>query len=195
MTLSLATLSPLQSLRRRWHPVFALLQRAFHRNRIPSPSSAQKSQQPFNQWHLRVTRSKSGFTLVELSVTIAVILVLIGIASLGIQPYLAYRDGRAAGEMLRSVKAAQLMYLSDNPTTKVTNLNQGLLLPYMPNGTWPTLPSYNGTVPTINCTAVSASDVASPPIRPDPQPMAYGTWDSIEPSFASFSPRRWMVTH
>jgi prepilin-type N-terminal cleavage/methylation domain-containing protein len=101
--------------------------------------------------HLRASRSKSGFTLVEMTVVIALILVLAGAASLGIKPYYAYRDGRAAGEMLRAVKAAQLMYLSDNPSTPVANLTQALLLPYMPNGAWPTLPSVNGQVPTINC--------------------------------------------
>src|ERR1700732_1247985 len=90
----------------------------------------------------------SGFTLIELSITIAVILILVGAASLGIKPYYAYRDGRAAGEALRAVKAAQLMYLSDNPSTAVTALTQALLLPYMPNGTWPTLPSVGAVVPT-----------------------------------------------
>jgi prepilin-type N-terminal cleavage/methylation domain-containing protein len=94
----------------------------------------------------------SGFTLVEMTVAIAVILVLIGIASLGVKPYYAYRDGRAAGEMLRSVKAAQLMYLSDNPSTAVTALTQALLTPYMPNGSWPTLPLVGAVQPTINCT-------------------------------------------
>jgi prepilin-type N-terminal cleavage/methylation domain-containing protein len=98
------------------------------------------------------SRSKRGTTLIELSVTIAVILILAGAASLGIKPYYAYRDGRAAGEMLRAVKAAQLMYLSDNPSTPVGNLTQAELLPYMPNGAWPTLPSVNGQVPTIDCT-------------------------------------------
>jgi prepilin-type N-terminal cleavage/methylation domain-containing protein len=98
------------------------------------------------------SRSTRGTTLVELSVAIAVILLLAGAASLAIKPYLAYRDGRAAGEMLRAVKAAQLMYLSDNPSTQVANLTQALLLPYMPNGAWPTLPSVNGQVPTIDCT-------------------------------------------
>jgi prepilin-type N-terminal cleavage/methylation domain-containing protein len=98
------------------------------------------------------SRSTSGVTLIELSVTIAVILLLAGAASLAIKPYLAYRDGRAAGEMLRAVKAAQLMYLSDNPSTAVANLTQPKLLPYMPNGAWPTLPSVNGQVPTIDCT-------------------------------------------
>ena len=98
------------------------------------------------------SRSTSGLTLIELSVAIALILVLAGASSLAIKPYCAYRDGRAAGEMLRAVKAAQLMYLSDNPSTPVANLTQALLLPYMPNGAWPTLPSVNGQVPTINCT-------------------------------------------
>ena len=100
----------------------------------------------------RASRSKSGFSLVEMSVPIAVILLLAGAASLSVKPYLAYRDGRAAGEMLRAVKAAQLMYLSDNPSTPVANLTQALLVPYMPNATWPTLPSVNGQTPTIDCT-------------------------------------------
>src|SRR6266436_8222199 len=98
------------------------------------------------------SRSTRGTTLVELSVTIGVIVLLAGIVSLSVQPFMTYRDGRAAGEALRSVKAAQLMYLSDNPSTPVANLTQALLLPYMPNGAWPTLPSVNGQVPTINCT-------------------------------------------
>src|SRR5271170_7258270 len=93
------------------------------------------------------SHAKSGFTLIELSITIAVILILVGAASLGIKPYYAFRDGRAAGEMLRSVKAAQLMYLSDNPAALLTSLTggpTGNLTPYMPNGTWPTLPSVGG---------------------------------------------------
>lgn len=97
-------------------------------------------------------RSTSGTTLVELSVTIAVILLLASIATLGIGPYRAYQDGRAAGEMLSSVKAAQLMYLADNPSTAVTSLTPAQLTPYMPNGTWPTLPKVGTQTPTINCT-------------------------------------------
>jgi prepilin-type N-terminal cleavage/methylation domain-containing protein len=98
------------------------------------------------------SRAKSGFTLIEMTVVIAMILVLAGVASLGVKPYYDYRDGRTAGEMLRAVKAAQLMYLSDNPSTSVSSLTQANLLPYMPNGTWPTLPSVNGVAPTISCT-------------------------------------------
>ncbi|MFZ3376642.1 MAG: hypothetical protein WA183_13915, partial [Chthoniobacterales bacterium] len=68
-----------------------------------------------------------------------------------VQPFIAYRDGRAAGEALRSVKAAQLLYLADHPATPVNTLTQALLLPYMPNGAWPTLPKVGTQTPTINC--------------------------------------------
>ena len=91
-----------------------------------------------------------GLTLVELSVTIAVILILAGIVTLSVKPFVTYRDGTTAGEMLRSVKAAQLMYLADNPATAVTALTQANLLNYVPQGKWPTLPSVNGQTPTIN---------------------------------------------
>jgi type II secretory pathway pseudopilin PulG len=96
------------------------------------------------------SRSTSGATLVELAVTIAVILLLAGIVTMGIKPAIAYRDGSTAGGILRSVKAAQLMYLADNPATPITALTQANLLPYMPQGNWPTLPSVNGQTPTIN---------------------------------------------
>jgi prepilin-type N-terminal cleavage/methylation domain-containing protein len=97
-------------------------------------------------------RSIRGMTLIELTVTITVILILVSIVSLGIKPYMTYRDGRAAGEMLRSVKAAQLLYLADNPSTAITALTPALLTPYMPNGTWPVLPPVGASTPTINCT-------------------------------------------
>jgi prepilin-type N-terminal cleavage/methylation domain-containing protein len=98
------------------------------------------------------SRSNRGTTLVELSVTISVIVILAAIVSLSVQPFIAYRDGRAAGEALRSVKAAQLLYLADHPATPVNTLTQALLLPYMPNGAWPTLPKVGTQTPTINCT-------------------------------------------
>jgi prepilin-type N-terminal cleavage/methylation domain-containing protein len=123
----------------------------FQKNDVPSGSLVKKFDRRFGSRDFQVSRARGGFTLVEMSVTIAIILVLVGGASLGIQPYLAYRDGRASGEMLRAVKAAQLMYLSDYPSTPVTSLTQALILPYIPHGRWPTLPSVNGVAPTINC--------------------------------------------
>jgi prepilin-type N-terminal cleavage/methylation domain-containing protein len=99
-----------------------------------------------------ISRAQAGFTLVELSLVMGVLLLLAGLASLAIPPFIAYSQGRQAGEALRAVKAAQLMYLADNPATPVANLTQAVLLPYMPNGAWPTLPTVTGGTPRINCT-------------------------------------------
>jgi prepilin-type N-terminal cleavage/methylation domain-containing protein len=120
-----------------------------------------------------------GTTLVELSVTIAVILVLSSIATLGVGAYSAYRDGRKAGEALRSVKAAQLMYLADNPSTDISKLTQDMLTPYLPNGAWPTLPSVNATTtPTIKCNVFPPVAVLSGNTTYDPSGSPTdGLWD------------------
>ena len=121
--------------------------------------------------------ANGGFTLIELTVTIAVILVLAGIVGINVGPYTAYRDGRIAGEALRSVKAAQLLYLADNPSTPITTLTQAILLPYLPNGAWPALPSVGTQTPTILCNQF-------PPVATlgttayDPSPTTTdGLWD------------------
>ena len=148
MNLAFSSLHRSQTLAGSLYPVFFLTNAIFLLSRFLSGSRARKSRERSRSRDFRA----NGFTLVEMTVTIAVILVLAGAASLGVKPYYAFRDGRAAGEMLRAVKAAQLMYLSDNPATAVTALTQAELLPYMPNGTWPTLPTVGTVVPTINCT-------------------------------------------
>jgi prepilin-type N-terminal cleavage/methylation domain-containing protein len=132
--------------------------------------------QRFDSPDFQTLRPRNGFTLVEMTVVIAVILVLAGIASLSVKPYYDYRDGRAAGEMLRAVKAAQMMYLSDNPSTQVTALTQALLLPYMPNGSWPTLPTVAGVVPTINCAVFPPVAVLGGATYPS-TPMNDGLWN------------------
>jgi type II secretory pathway pseudopilin PulG len=126
----------------------------------------------------RRNRSSSGFTLVELSVTVATILALVGIASLGVGPYNAYRDGQAASETLRTVKAAQLMFLADNPARAVSSLQQSDLLPYMPNNTlWPILPKVSGQTPTINCAVFPPVAVLNG-MTYDPSPSTTdGLWD------------------
>jgi Tfp pilus assembly protein PilE len=127
---------------------------------------------------VRRHRSIVGFTLVELSVTVATILALIGIASIAFAPYLTYRNGQAAGETLRSVKAAQLLFLADNPSRAVSSLQQSDLLPYMPNTTtWPDLPMVNGQKPSINCAVFPPVAVLNGSTY-DPSPKTNdGLWD------------------
>ena len=123
------------------------------------------------------SRSTRGTTLVELSVTIGVIVLLAGIVSISVQPFIAYRDGRAAGEALRSVKAAQLLYLADHPATPVNSLTQAILLPYMPNGAWPTLPKVATQTPTINCTVFPPAAVLGGGTYDPSGSSTDGLWD------------------
>ena len=173
MKLALSSLRRSQTWGRSPHPVFFLANAFILLSRFRSGSTAVKSDEPSGSSHFRA----SGFTLVELSVTIALIILLAGAASLGIKPYYAYRDGRAAGEALRSVKAAQLMYLADNPSTPVANLTQALLLPYMPNGAWPTLPTVGSVIPTINCAVFPPVALLSGATYDPSESTTDGLWD------------------
>jgi prepilin-type N-terminal cleavage/methylation domain-containing protein len=178
MRLVLSSLRCAEALGRSRPLTLDLLNPILRASRFASALLARKSRETSGP---RIFRA-SGFTLIELTITIAVILILVGAASLGIKPYYAYRDGRAAGEMLRAVKAAQLMYLSDYPSALVTSLTGGAtgnITPYMPNGVWPTMPLVNGTAALINCTQfppVAVLTVGGATYDPSGSPTD-GLWD------------------
>jgi prepilin-type N-terminal cleavage/methylation domain-containing protein len=180
MKLAISNLVAARTLGRSLQPSIILSKALSITIRILNASFARDSDAPTRSRGFCALPAKSGFTLVEMTVVIAVILVLVGAASLGIKPYYAYRDGRSAGEALRAVKAAQLMYLADNPSAALTSLTggpTGNLTPYMPNGTWPTLPTVGTVVPTINCTVFPPVALLSG-ITYDPSPtITDGLWD------------------
>ena len=78
-------------------------------------------------------RSKRGFTLLEMTIVILVLLALVRIGLFTSTKMDEWRLGRAASETLRSVYSAQRMYLADNPTRLVTELTEAMLIPYLPN--------------------------------------------------------------
>ena len=107
----------------------------------------------------RLSSSLSGVTLPELTIVITVLLLLASVVVIATTPYIAYRDGRKAGEALRSVYAAQMSYLSDNPGVDLTSLTPAdaaaKITPYLPNGaSLPVLPSVNGVTPQILVTRI-----------------------------------------
>ena len=127
--------------------------------------------------------SASGTTLAELAVVIAVLLLLASIVVMGVTPYMTYRDGRQAGEALRSVYAAQMNYLSDNPGVDLTSLTPAdaasRIIPYLPNGaSLPVLPPANGVTPQILVTRIPpvASLDGKNPYDPSGSPTD-GLWD------------------
>lgn len=104
-------------------------------------------------------RIHSGFTLIEMSL---VIFLLIALMSTGLYFSTAISDwklGRAASETLRAAYVAQRTYLADHPTTAVNSLTEAQLRPYLPNNaaTFPKIMGLDNVERSINVTV-------SPPV-------------------------------
>jgi len=85
--------------------------------------------------------ARGGFTLIELSV---VIFILIALLSMGFGMSKAidtWKKAKEASETLRSVYTAQRLYLADHPTTALSTLTPTLVAPYIPNGNGTTVPT------------------------------------------------------
>jgi prepilin-type N-terminal cleavage/methylation domain-containing protein len=89
---------------------------------------------------------KSGFTLLEMTVVILVLLTLIGTGLFVSNKYNEWQLGRTASEELRNVYAAQRLFLADNPTVAVIDITADDVIPYLTNrGTAiPTVKSLDG---------------------------------------------------
>jgi prepilin-type N-terminal cleavage/methylation domain-containing protein len=121
--------------------------------------------------------SPRGFTLLELTMVMSVLLLLITVGLKSNNAFKTWRLARTASDTLRTVYVAQRTYLADNPTTALSALTPALLLPYIQNGpaTFPTATAVNGAVlnvyvgaspPFYTTTATTSGAVA--PARYDP---------------------------
>lgn len=86
-------------------------------------------------------RIRTGFTLLELSIVIGVLIALISISMYSANSLKEWRLGRDASEKLRAVYVAQRNFLADNPTVQVNTLTHASLIPYLPK-------TYGSTMPT-----------------------------------------------
>ena len=75
---------------------------------------------------------RNGFTLVEMTVVIMVIMTLLGTGLYVSKQYGNWQLGRTAAEELRTVYAAQRMYLADNPTVGVTGITNAQIIDHDP---------------------------------------------------------------
>ena len=82
-----------------------------------------------------------GFTLIELSVSIGLVLLLSTSGFIGFQWWGTYRDQLTAETGLNVIAAGQRSYLIENPTQTYTNITSINIIPYLPNGQLPTLPT------------------------------------------------------
>ncbi|HEY1123595.1 MAG TPA: type II secretion system protein [Haloferula sp.] len=121
--------------------------------------------------------SHRGFTLLEMTMVISVMLLLITVGLKSTNAFRNFKVAREAADTLRTVYVAQRTYLADNPTTGLTSITPALLLPYIQNGptTFPTGKSLTGQ--TLNVfvsasppffTTSSTTSGSAPPTRYDP---------------------------
>jgi prepilin-type N-terminal cleavage/methylation domain-containing protein len=109
-----------------------------------------------------ITHLKRGFTLIEMSLVIAVLIALMTTGIFFSSAIGTWNAGRQASETLRSVYVAQRTYLADNPTTSLSSLTEAKLLPYIPNrsSTFPKVTGLDNTVRSVNVNV-------SPPVVKD----------------------------
>lgn len=102
-----------------------------------------------NTQHTR--RGKPAVTLLEMTVVILVLLTMISVGTITASKIGEWKKGRMAGETLRSVYAAQRMYLADHPTVQVSSITSASLLPYMTGSptSMPTIEDLEGDQRTI----------------------------------------------
>ena len=122
-------------------------------------------------------KRQSGFTLMELTVALAVLLAMAMMTAMSATSYKSWMDGKKAGDALRQIDTAQRLYFSDNPDDSLAALTQAKLLPYLQGNTWPVMPSVKSVATTINFNV-------SPPVALkggatyDPSPSTTdGVWD------------------
>ena len=100
-----------------------------------------------------------GVTLLEMTVVIMLLMTLAG-GSLYLGGKLGdWRRGRDAAETLRTVYAAQRMFLAENPTVTLASLTPEQLIPYLP-GNATAMP----TVTSLDDTELAIKITVSPPV-------------------------------
>ncbi|MBK1790113.1 hypothetical protein [Persicirhabdus sediminis] len=83
--------------------------------------------------NIQTRSTKSGTTLIEMTIVIMVILIIMGVATMSMNQYRDWATKQEAIEDLRSVHMSQKAYLADNPTKGPSTLTEALITPYMPN--------------------------------------------------------------
>lgn len=86
---------------------------------------------------------KRGFTLIEISLVIGLILGLMAIVGLNVSSVRTWQKGKDASLGLQAVFAAQRAYMADHPTANIASVTAAQLQVYLPMG-YSTMPTFVG---------------------------------------------------
>lgn len=124
-------------------------------------------------------RQQGGFTLIEISLVIGLLLGLATFASMNIAAVRDWQRGKDASVSLQAVFAAQRAYLSDHPTADIAEVSAAQLETYLPQG-WSTMP----VVKSLDNETLTVDHTSMPPVlllgRSNYDPSSNGTdglWD------------------
>lgn len=73
-------------------------------------------------------------TIVEMSVTLALLIALAGVVAFSMGGYREWKLGKEASASLQSVYLAQKSLLADRPTVRLSEITEADLIPYLPGG-------------------------------------------------------------
>ncbi|MFM2166973.1 MAG: hypothetical protein RIS79_1344 [Verrucomicrobiota bacterium] len=104
-------------------------------------------------------RGNSGFTIIEISLVIGLLLGLVMFAGISINAVRDWQRGKDASISLQAVFAAQRAYLSDHPTANIAVVSAEQLNPYFPQG-WNTMP----VVKSLDDQSLTVDYATMPPI-------------------------------
>lgn len=91
----------------------------------------------------KIRRNDRGFTLLEISLVIGLMIGLSAFIGFGYNSVSDYKRGKDAALSLQAVYAAQRAYMADNPTGNIAAVSAAQLQAYLPQG-WSTMPSFSG---------------------------------------------------
>lgn len=95
---------------------------------------------------------RPGFTLIEISLVIGLLLGLTAFATMNISAVRDWQRGKDAAVSLQAVFSAQRSYMADHPTADIATVTTAELTTYLPEG-WSAMPtaiSLTGETLTVN---------------------------------------------
>jgi type II secretory pathway pseudopilin PulG len=101
-------------------------------------------------------RSTAGFSLMELSIVMALMLTLTFGIGYGVSSIQKWKKGKNASIALQAVYASQRAYMADHPTANIATVTDAQLQPYLPQGwsAFPVLAGLNGEALTTDHTVM-----------------------------------------